>query len=433
MILKAEPPGSALTGALRPPGDKSISHRALIMAGLADGRSLLEGVLLSADTLATLRAMEQLGASFSEEEGMLRVAGVGAEGLVAPRAPLDMGNSGTAMRLLAGVLAAQPLESILVGDASLSSRPMARIIRPLERMGARIVAAPGGTAPLKIHGNPELRGIDYNSSVASAQVKSCVLLAGLYASGRTSVKEPSLSRDHTERMLPVFGVAVDDTAVRGGSRLQGAHVGVPADPSSAAFLVAAALLVPGSDLALAGVGVNATRIGFFRILAAMGADLTIGREGLLGGEPVADLGVRYSGPLRGVDVPPECIPALIDEVPVLIALAACARGVTRIRGAAELRVKESDRLAVMGRALAAMGIQHEEREDGIDVVGGAPASARVDAAGDHRCAMSLAVLGQAVTGGLRIAGAGLIDTSYPGFAAHLEQIGGSISFAEGTV
>lgn len=424
MILRSAAVRAPLRGRLRPPGDKSISHRAVILSGLAKGESRVEHWLASTDVRATMRAMCQLGAEVTESSGVLIIVGTGGGRLTAPTRPLDMGNSGTAMRLLAGVLAAQPFDSILTGDRSLNARPMRRIILPLEGMGASITASPEGTAPLRISGNPGLHGIDYVSPVASAQIKSCVLLAGLYASGSTSVTEPRPSRDHTERMLPLFGVELaGPCAVEGGSQLQGGHVEVPADPSSAAFLAAAALLVPDSEVEMTDVGLNETRTAFFRVVEAMGADITCRNRRHLGNEPVGDVTVRYSGRLRGIEVPPEWIPAMIDEVPVLLALAAVADGPTRIREAAELRIKESDRLAVMAKALQAAGITAQERGDGIDVKGGSPGSARVDAADDHRCAMSLAVLGLTVESGLVIDGAGYIDTSYPGFLEDMARIG----------
>lgn len=424
MMLHSAAARAPLRGRLRPPGDKSISHRAVILAGLAKGESRVEHWLASADVRATRRAMCQLGAEVTESDGGLSIVGTGGGGLTVPSRPLDMGNSGTAMRLLAGVLAAQPFDSVLTGDRSLNARPMRRIILPLEAMGASITASPEGTAPLRISGNPGLHGIDYVSPVASAQIKSCVLLAGLYASGRTSVTEPRPSRDHTERMLPLFGVKLAGACtVEGGSRLQAGYVEVPADPSSAAFLAAAALLVPDSEVELTDVALNETRTAFYRVIEAMGADVTYRNRRQMGNEPVGDITVRYSGRLRGIEVPPEWIPAMIDEVPVLLALAAVADGTTRIREAAELRVKESDRLAVMARALQAVGIAAQERGDGVDVQGGSAAGARVHAADDHRCAMSLAVLGLTVEPGLTIDGAGYIDTSYPGFLADMARIG----------
>jgi 3-phosphoshikimate 1-carboxyvinyltransferase len=432
MMLLAKPAASSLRGRLRPPGDKSISHRAVIFAGLARGSSRISGWLDSADVRATVGAMRQLGAKVREVDGELLIEGTADKGLAAQSEALDMGNSGTAMRLLAGVLAGQPHTYVLTGDHSLNARPMRRIIRPLEMMGARIEAGTNDTAPLTIHGSGTLQAIDYVSPVASAQVKSCVLLAGLFADGVSSVQEPRLSRDHTERLLPVFGVELaGPCAVRGGSRLQGATVQVPADPSSAAFPAVAAALTPGSEVTLEGVGLNETRTAFYKALQAMGGDVNITVTGKVGEEPVGTIRVRHAEGLKGIDLPQEWIPAMIDEVPALLALAARARGTTRIRGAAELRVKESDRLAVMSAALRRLGIDTVDYDDGIDVAGGAPVAARVDANDDHRCAMSLAALAQVMEGGLEIGGAGYIDTSYPGFAGDMASLGaGPMAFGQ---
>jgi len=421
--LEAHAAAGPLRGRLLPPGDKSISHRALILGALARGRSSVSGLLDSADVRATRAALAQLGAGFEEQGGCLLVNGLGVEGLRAPDAPLDMGNSGTAMRLLAGVLAAQAFDSTLIGDESLSSRPMRRIMLPLREMGADISGSEEGTAPLRIRGRP-LHGITYRSPVASAQVKSCVLLAGLYAQGRTSVTEPALSRDHTERMLPLFGVEMPaPLTVVGGAVLEAADVRVPADISSAAFAMCAALLVPGSDLVLEDVGLNPTRTGLLRALEAMGADL--GVDGDFGGfEPRGTVRVRHSGHLRAIELPEEWIPSMVDEIPVLMALAAKADGVTRIRGASELRVKESDRLAVMGDALRRCGVRVADYPDGVDIHGPAQLEdALVDSAGDHRCAMSMAVLALCAPRGIRIRGAGYIATSYPGFVADMNGLG----------
>lgn len=428
MRLSVKPAEAPLNGRVQPPGDKSMSHRALIFGGLAEGTTRITGLLESGDTNATREAMAQLGARFEVRGDALEVTGLGAEGPRQAEALLDMGNSGTAMRLLAGVLAGQGFTSTLSGDVSLNSRPMGRVIRPLQLMGADIEAEEGGRAPLRIAGRSPLTAIDYDSPVASAQVKSCVLLAGLYADGVTSVREPRLSRDHTERMLPQFGVTLGPgPSIEGGQRLQATRFRVPADPSSAAFLAAAALLVPGSDVTLEGVGMNPTRDGFFRVLERMGARIEREETGDSGGEPIADLRVRYSPALQGVDVPAEWIPAMIDEVPVLLALAACASGTTRIREAEELRVKESDRIAVMATGLARLGVNVKEYPDGIDVVGGPCRHALVEAAHDHRCAMSFAVLGLRAEGGVTIDGAEYIDTSYPGFRHDLASLGAELT------
>ena len=433
MILHTEPASAPLRGELTPPGDKSISHRALIFGCLARGESRVRGLLDAGDIQATAGACRQLGMTARQEGDELVLQGVGDAGLKAPAARLDMGNSGTAMRLLAGVLAAQDFDSELIGDASLSRRPMRRIVKPLEMMGARIETGDGGTPPLRIRGNPRLRGIEYDSPIASAQVKSCVLLAGLYASGHTSVREPLRSRDHTERMLPAFGVSLHGRCgVRGGSRLRGTSLQVPADISSAAFFLVAAAMVPGSDLLLRDVGLNETRDGILHVLRAMGADLTVHNRRCFGGEEAGDLRMRYAGRLQGVDVPAERVPSLIDELPAILALAAVAEGTTRVRGAAELRVKESDRLAVMGRGLAALGVTLREHEDGMDVEGGAIAGGRVDGAGDHRCAMSFAVLGQVARAAVSVEGAENIDTSYPRFVEDLRGVGGTVAATSDT-
>jgi len=428
MILTTRPVTGALSGELTPPGDKSISHRALILACLAQGRSVVSGLLQSEDVKATENACLQLGMKLARQGDKRVLQGVGAGGLSKPQTPLDMGNSGTAMRLLAGVLAAQPFDSVLHGDESLNQRPMTRIVKPLVAMGAHIETADNGTPPLKIHGTDSLQGIHYQSPIASAQVKSCVLLAGLYAHGRTTVTEPLLSRDHTEQMLPAFGVdLVEGCGVDGGSRLTAAEIHVPGDISSAAFFMVAAALVPGSDLLLRNVGLNRTRDGIVRMLRAMGADLSVHNRRKQGGEATGDVHIRYAGRLNGIDMPLEWVPSLIDEIPVILALAAVSEGTTRIRGAAELRVKESDRLDVMARGLEVLGVSLQEYEDGIDVTGGAVGGGVVDGAGDHRCAMSFAVLGQVAQQEIVIEGAENINTSFPTFVRDLASAGGLIS------
>lgn len=426
MNLLVEGGGGPLRGELTPPGDKSISHRAVILASLAAGESRIEGLLAAADVNATVHACRQLGARVETAGGSIRIEGAGETGLRPPDGPLDMGNSGTAMRLLAGVLAAQPFDSELVGDASLTRRPMRRIVEPLRRMGARIETSPDGTAPLRISGNPALEGIHYELPVASAQVKSCILLAGLFASGTTCVVEPGKSRDHTERMLPLFGVKVTGhCCVQGPARLHASEVTVPADISSAAFFLVAAALVEGSDLLIRRVGLNATRDGILHVMERMGADVALRRRSSCGAEEVADIRVRYRRGIHGIDIPADWVPSLIDELPAIMALAATARGTTRIRGAGELRVKESDRIAVMARGLETLGVRVREYPDGIDIEGGPIGAGWIDAAGDHRCAMSFCVLGQVAAGTVTVAGAGHIGTSYPQFVADLTALGGT--------
>jgi 3-phosphoshikimate 1-carboxyvinyltransferase len=305
---------------------------------------------------------------------------------------------------------------------------MRRIVQPLALMGAGIQTTDAGTPPLRITGNPQLKGIHYESPVASAQVKSCVLLAGLYARGETRVSEPQKSRDHTEKMLPSFGVPmVSGCAVSGGSRLTAAHVRVPGDISSAAFFMVAAAMLPDSSLVLNNVGLNETRNGIIRVLQAMGADLQLVNRRMYGQEAVGDIRIRHNGPLQGIEIPQQWIPSLIDELPVIMALAAVADGSTRIRGAEELRVKESDRISVMARGLESMGVRLTQYRDGMDIEGGAIRGGRVDGAGDHRCAMSFCILGQVADAETEVRGCGNIDTSYPGFAHDLKTAGGRIS------
>lgn len=422
--LKVEPAGP-LRGRLRVPGDKSISHRALILGALAEDDTRIEGFLRAGDTLATLECLRALGVAIEASDGQVVVHGRGPDGLSEPETELDCGNAGTAMRLLAGVLAGQPFTATLTGDESLRRRPMDRIIRPLSEMGAVIRCAEEDRAPLTITGRRPLAPIQHVSPVASAQVKSCVLLAGLFVDGRTEVTEPSPSRDHTERMLAAFGCPVERlgsrVAVTGGTRLRGASLSVPGDPSSAAFFAVAATLVPGSDVVLEGVGINPTRDGFIHVLRQMGADIELENERETGGETLADLRVRHAA-LRGAEIDPYYAPSAIDELPVLFVAAATAVGETVFRAVEELRFKESDRIAVMAQALRALGIDVEEFHDGLAVRGGTPRAAEVDATGDHRCAMALAVAALVADGPVRISGAGGIATSYPGFLDDLRSL-----------
>lgn len=430
-MLEAHRATGPMQGQLSPPGDKSISHRALIFAALAEGRSVIHGLLDSADVRATQSALEQLGASFTAQGDTLAVEGLGAQGLSEPKSDLDMGNSGTAMRLLAGVLAAQDFDSRLTGDASLSGRPMRRILRPLRLMGAEILASDNDTAPLEIHGR-KLQGIDYESPVASAQVKSCILLAGLYAQGVTSVTEPELSRDHTERMLRQFGVQMPAAcSIDGGTGLTGTEVQVPADISSAAFSMTAACLVPGSEIRLTGVGLNPSRDGFIKALRTMGGSLEISKTGGTGFEPTGDIRVRYSGRLKAIDLPIDWIPSMVDEIPTLMVLGAMADGTTRIRGAAELRVKESDRLAVMGDGLRRLGVKVKDYADGVDITGTDKlVDETLESAGDHRCAMSFAVLAMCAPSGFLIRDAAYIATSYPRFVEDMVSLGANLKMVE---
>ncbi|KFL37948.1 3-phosphoshikimate 1-carboxyvinyltransferase [Arenimonas donghaensis] len=419
--------GSALTGEVQVPGDKSVSHRAVMLGALAEGRCEIEGFLEGEDTRATAAIFANLGVRIEAPSASRRIVhGVGLHGLQAPAGVLDCGNAGTGMRLLAGLLAGQGFDSELVGDASLSRRPMARVISPLQAMGAAIEAGEGGRPPLRIHGKKTLQGIDFKSPVASAQVKSAVLLAGLYARGTTRVSEPHPTRDYTERMLAAFGWPVrfgpGEASLDGGHRLRAIPVRVPADFSSAAFFLVAASLVPGSDLCLRQVGMNPRRTGLLDALRAMGADITVAEAGEQGGEPVADLRVRHAR-LRGIDVPVALVPDMIDEFPALFVAAALAEGETRVSGAAELRVKESDRIATMAAALQALGADIHETPDGAIIRGGRLRGGDADSHGDHRIAMALAVAAQCAGGEVRIRDCANVATSFPGFEALARGLG----------
>lgn len=436
MKLIVEPAESPLAGRVVPPGDKSVSHRAAILGGLAHGRTHIEGFLAADDTLATLTAMVELGARVERDGASVDIHG-GA--LRVPDRALDLGNSGTGMRLLTGALCGHPdlfgASIELVGDASLSRRPMKRIIEPLTAMGA-VIDSRGGCAPMVVRPN-RLSARAHRLSIASAQVKSAILLAGLNARGRTEVTETGVSRDHTERLLPAFGADVeraDDrstnrTGVTGPVRLEAASIAVPGDLSSAAFMVAAGLLVPGSRLEMGPTGVNPTRDGFLRIVELMAAS-AVTRRPLTGagGEPAAMLEVAAPDRLVGVDIPQAWVPLAIDEFPLIMAMAAVAEGRTVITGAEELRVKESDRLAVMSRELGRLGVRVEEYADGATVYGGRVQGGMVDAGGDHRIAMSLAVLALVAEAPVAIADAEWIRTSYPGFVEHMEALGARLKW-----
>ena len=421
--------GTALHGEIAVPGDKSVSHRAVILGAIAEGTTRIEGFLEGEDTRATAAIFARLGVRIeAPSDGVRIVHGVGLHGLQAASGPLDCGNAGTAMRLLAGLLAAQRFDSVLVGDKSLSKRPMRRVIEPLAAMGAEI-ASQDGCAPLRIHGGQALRGVDCTLPVASAQLKSALLLAGLYANGETVVREPHPTRDYTERMLAAFGADIEASpgiaCLRGGRVLRATAIRVPADFSSAAFFLVAATLVPGSELVLRGIGMNPRRIGLLHVLRAMGADIVEENAGERGGEPVADLRVRHA-PLCGIEVPIEHVPDMIDEFPALFVAAACAEGVTVVRGASELRVKESDRIAGMAGGLRALGIRVDETPDGATLHGGTLRGGEVDSRGDHRVAMAFAVAAQLARGEVRIDDVANVATSFPGFDALARDIGFSL-------
>lgn len=419
-------PGGRVSGEIRVPGDKSISHRAAMLGAIARGRSEIHGFLDGEDCRATVAAFGSMGVAIEHPApDRMIIHGVGAQGLRAPPAALDLGNSGTAMRLLAGLLSAQRFDSVLIGDASLMSRPMERVAVPLRRMGAD-VRTNHGRAPLAIAGGRTLRGCAQSLDVASAQVKSAVLLAGLHADGRTTISEPQQSRDHTERMLGAFGVTVrrEQGAVEldGPATLSAARIDIPGDFSSAAFFIVAALIAGKAPLVIRGVGVNPTRTGLIEILRLMGADIRLHQLAERSGEPVADIEVR-PGELRGIVVPHELVASAIDEFPVLFAAAAVASGETLVTGAAELRVKESDRIAVMADGLAALGIEAEARADGMRIRGGSVAGGAVESRGDHRVAMALAVLAARAEAPVIVRDVQYVAISFPGFAATARAAG----------
>ncbi len=411
-------PAGPLRGSLRVPGDKSVSHRALMLGALADGRSHIRGFLEGEDTRATAAVLARLGVRIeTPAEGERLVHGVGLHGLRGSAQTLDCGNAGTGMRLLAGLLAGQAFDSTLVGDESLSKRPMRRVTEPLALMGARI-DTPDGLPPLQVRGGQPLHGIRYTLPVASAQVKSALLLAGLYAQGETEVIEPHPTRDYTERMLAAFGWPIvfspGHAKLSGGHALRATDVEVPADFSSAAFFLVAASIVPGSELRLPAVGLNPRRTGLLQALRLMGADIRVEHERESGGEPVGDLLVRHAE-LRGIELPEALVPDMIDEFPALFIAAAVAKGRTVVRGAAELRVKESDRIASMANGLKALGARIEETPDGAIIDGGALSGGAIDSHGDHRIAMSFAVAGLVAGGEVAIADCANVATSFPGF------------------
>lgn len=420
-------PGSSLAGRIRVPGDKSISHRSIMLGSLAEGTTEVEGFLEGEDALATLQAFRDMGVVIEgPHHGRVTIHGVGLHGLKAPAGPLYMGNSGTSMRLLSGLLAAQPFDTTLTGDASLSKRPMNRVAKPLREMGAVIETGAEGRPPLNIKGGQRLTGMAYEMPMASAQVKSCLLLAGLYAAGRTSVTEPAPTRDHTERMLRGFGYPVSvegsTASVESGHKLTATRIEVPADISSAAFFMVAASIAEGSELVLEHVGINPTRTGVIDILKLMGGDISLENQREVGGEPVADIRVR-AAKLKGIDIPEDLVPLAIDEFPVLFVAAACAEGRTVLRGAEELRVKESDRIQVMADGLVALGVKAEPTPDGIVIEGGAIGGGEVWAHGDHRIAMSFSVASLRASAPIRIHDCANVATSFPNFLALAAEVG----------
>jgi 3-phosphoshikimate 1-carboxyvinyltransferase len=428
-------PAGPLKGIAAVPGDKSISHRALMLAAMACGRSRIEGLSGGEDVLSTASALTAMGVRIETAgEGAVLVDGVGTGCLLQPQGPLDMGNSGTSARLLMGLVASHPVTATFIGDASLSRRPMVRVTRPLERMGANILAAPGDRLPLTIRGASPALALSYRAPVASAQVKSALLLAGLNAPGITEVIEPVPTRDHSERMLKWFGADLQvetgpqgerHIRLRGEAELRARDITVPGDFSAAAFLIVAALIVPGSELRIESVGINPSRTGLLDVLRHMGASISIRDERELGGEPVADIEVKHSR-LSAVHVPAEAVPAMIDEFPAFFIAAAFAEGTSRARGLAELRVKESDRIAAMAAGLRSIGVDAEEQDEALAIHGSAgapvPGGGTVDPRLDHRIAMSFAVAGLHAARAVTVADMSPVATSFPGFAAALSGL-----------
>ncbi|MGY0215953.1 bifunctional prephenate dehydrogenase/3-phosphoshikimate 1-carboxyvinyltransferase [Endozoicomonadaceae bacterium StTr2] len=422
--------GGPIQGELRVPGDKSISHRSIMMGSLAEGTTHVSGFLEGEDSLATLQAFRDMGVVIEgPHDGKVTIYGVGLHGLQPPPGDIYLGNAGTGMRLFSGLMAGQKFDTRLTGDESLSGRPMKRVTAPLKEMGAVISADEGETPPLAIEGGKPLQGIEYDMPMASAQVKSCLLLAGLYADGKTTVTEPAPTRDHTERMLQAFGCPVevdgDRISVSTCQGLKACDIDVPADISSAAFFLVAASIVPGSDLRLMHVGLNPTRDGVINILRQMGASITVENERMVGGEPVADLRVQ-AAPLHGIEIPQDQVPLAIDEFPVLFIAAACAEGKTVLRGAEELRVKESDRIQSMANGLQALGVETKVLPDGIEITGGAIGGGTVDSYGDHRIAMAFAVAALRAEGTINIHDCANVATSFPKFSDLANGVGFNI-------
>lgn len=421
-------PGGVLKGEARVPGDKSMSHRSIMLGSLAEGVTHVTGFLVAEDALATLQAFRDMGVEIEGPvNGCLTIHGVGKHGLKAPKNDLYLGNSGTSMRLLSGLLAGQPFNSVLTGDKSLSGRPMKRVTEPLKTMGADIKTTEQGTAPLQITGKAgHLQGIDYVMPMASAQVKSCLLLAGMYAEGVTRVTEPAPTRDHTERMLNGFSYPVtrdgSTATISAEGKLVATDIDVPSDISSAAFFLVGASIAPGSDLLLKHVGINPTRTGVIDILRLMGANIEVLNERVVGGEPVADLHVVYS-PLKGIDIPEELVPLAIDEFPVLFVAAALAEGQTRLSGAEELRVKESDRIQVMADGLQILGVDAQPTPDGMVIQGGSIGGGVVTSHGDHRCAMSFSIAALRASAPITVLDCANVNTSFPEFKDLVKNLG----------
>ena len=424
-------PGGTLKGEARVPGDKSCSHRSIMFGSLAQGVTHVTGFLEAEDCLSTMKAFKAMGVQIEgPEDGKVTIHGVGLHGLKKPSEPLYLGNSGTSMRLLSGLLAGQSFDTVLTGDPSLSKRPMKRVTDPLKAMGAQIDTTEKGTSPLHIHGGAKLKGIHYEMPMASAQVKSCLLLAGIYAEGTTSVTEPAPTRDHTERFFRGFGYPIEQqgatVSITSGGTLKATDIDVPTDISSAAFFMVGAAIAPGADVTLKHVGINPTRTGVIDILKLMGARIEILNAREVGGEPVADIRIQESA-LKGIQIPEALVPLAIDEFPVLFVAAACAQGETRLTGAEELRVKESDRIQVMADGLKVLGVNAEPTPDGMVIQGGPMGGGEVISHGDHRIAMAFSIAGLRAKGEIVICDCENVNTSFPSFVALARQLGLSVT------
>ncbi|MDV2884341.1 3-phosphoshikimate 1-carboxyvinyltransferase [Alkalihalophilus pseudofirmus] len=415
-----------LNGTIRVPGDKSISHRAVMFGAIADGVTTVEGFLNGEDCLSTITCFKKLGVNITQDEERVKIEGKGWDGLVEPLNILDVGNSGTTTRLMLGILATRPFHSVMIGDDSIAKRPMSRVVDPLREMGAQIDGrANGNFTPLSVRGG-STKGIDFTSKVASAQVKSAILLAGLQSAGTTSVTEPALSRDHTERMLEAYGVKVEreglKVSVKGGQSLKASHIVVPGDISSAAFFLVAGAIVPNSQITLTGVGVNPTRSGIIDVLQKMGASLTVSNEKVVSGEPIADLTIETSS-LKGIEIGGDLIPRLIDEIPVIAVLASQAEGKTVIKDAEELKVKETNRIDTVVSELKRLGASIEATEDGMIIEGTRSLKgATVNSYGDHRIGMAMAIAGLITEGQVDIERSEAIAVSYPSFFEHIDRL-----------
>lgn len=423
-----------MLGEITVPGDKSISHRAIMLASIAHGRSIITGFLEGEDCLATLSAFQQMGIEVARQpNGVITVTGAGSHGLNQPDGQLDLGNSGTSMRLMAGLLSGQAISTRLVGDASLMKRPMRRVCDPLTEMGANVTTSPDGTPPIVIQPVDQLHAISYQLPVASAQVKSAILLAGLNANGKTEIFESKVTRDHTERMLQSFGypveVAQGYAAIEGGYDLQATEINIPADISSAAFFIVAACIADQGEVTIHNVGINPTRIGVLEILKLMNASVEISQHSMLGGEPTATIKAR-SSQLRGIDVPVHLVPSAIDEFPIICVAAACANGVTRITRAEELRVKESDRIEQVASGLRTLGVGVEEFEDGLSIQGGELGGGHIGSGHDHRIAMSFAIASLRAGAAIEISDCDNVATSFPGFADIAQNLGIQLSVVD---